>query len=144
RIELVAFGQVATNLTCTVTPGARRVGPTLMLDRGDRISAPMTPPSRNPADPPRMTPAAIAPDRAWAAVQLSRQSSVVEPIAPPMRAPPSRPMPAPAQKWPLVPSPLERRVTEFVGMTNAALLDCARMCALWATPRLGARSSGRT
>src|SRR3989449_1852630 len=72
------------------------------------------------------------------------QNSVADPIAPPMRAPPSRPMPAPAQKWPLVPSPLERRVTEVVGMTNAALLDCARMSALWATPRLGARSSGRT
>src|SRR5436189_3512338 len=29
-------------------------------------------------------------------------------------------------------------------MTNAGLLDCARMSALWATPRFGARSSGRT
>src|SRR5213083_3209395 len=29
-------------------------------------------------------------------------------------------------------------------MTNAGLLDCARMSALWATHRLGARSSGRT
>src|SRR5947208_15331259 len=114
------------------------------LDRSDRISAPMTPPSRNPADAPRMTPALIAPDRASAVVQLSRQNSVVDPITPPMRAPPTRPMPAPAQKWPLVPSPLERRVTEVVGMTNAGLLDCARMSALWATPRLGARSSGRT
>src|SRR5256885_8405239 len=114
------------------------------LDRSDRISVPMTPPSRNPADPPRMTPTIIAPDRAWAALQLSMQNSVVDPIAPPMRAPPSRPMPAPAQKWPLVPSPLERRVTEVVGMTNAAMLDCARMSALWATARLGARSSGRT
>src|SRR5947208_1084414 len=104
----------------------------------------MTPPSRNPADPPRMTPTIIAPDRAWAALQLSMQNSVVDPIAPPMRAPPSRPMPAPAQKWPLVPSPLERRVTEVVGMTNAAWLDCERRSALWATPRLGARSSGRT
>src|SRR2546428_11365962 len=62
----------------------------------------------------------------------------------PFLAPPRRPMPAPAQKWPLVPSPLERRVTEVVGMTNAGLVDCARMSALWATPRLGARSSGRT
>src|SRR5256885_562057 len=114
------------------------------FDRSDRISAPMTPPSRNPADAPRTTPALIAPDRASASVQLSKQSSVVDPIAPPMRAPPSRPMPAPAQKWPLVPSPLERRVTEVVGMTNAAMFDCARMSALWATARLGARSSGRT
>src|SRR3989475_20622 len=114
------------------------------LDGWDRISVPMTPPSRNPADPPRMTPTIIAPDRAWAALQLSMQNSVVDPIAPPMRAPPSRPMPAPAQKWPLVPAPLERRVTEVVGMTNAGWLDCARMSALWATPRLGARSSGRT
>src|SRR2546428_583933 len=114
------------------------------LDRSERISVPMTPPSRNPADPPRMTPTIIAPDRAWAALQLSMQNSVVDPIAPPMRAPPSRPMPAPAQKWPLVPSPLERRVTEVAGMTNAGLLDCARMSALWATPRLGARSNGRT
>src|SRR5207245_3294137 len=114
------------------------------LDRSERISVPMTPPSRNPADPPRMTPTIIAPDRAWAALQLSMQNSVVDPIAPPMRAPPSRPMPAPAQKWPRVPSPLERRVTEVVGMTNAALLDGARISALWATPRLGARSSGRT
>src|SRR5437870_19908 len=100
-------------------------------DLSDRMSVPMTP-------------TIIAPDRAWAALQLSMQNSVVDPIAPPMRAPPSRPMPAPAQKWPLVPSPLERRVTEVVGMTNAGLLDCARMSALWATPRLGARSSGRT
>src|SRR5205807_4102309 len=119
-------------------------GPTLKLDRSDRMSAPMTPPTRNPADPPRMTPAAIAPDRARAAVQLAMHNSVVEPLAPPMRAPLSRPMPAPTQKWPLVPAPLERRLTEVVGMTNAAVLDCPRMSALWATPRLGARSSGRT
>src|SRR2546430_8305527 len=114
------------------------------LDRSDRISAPMTPPNRNPAVPPRMTPALIAPDRASSAVQLSKHNFVVDPIAPPTRAPPSRPMPAPAQKWPRVPSPLERRVTEVVGMTNAALLDGARISALWATPRLGARSNGRT
>ena len=104
----------------------------------------MTPPNRNPAVPPRTTPALIAPDRASSAVQLSKHNLVVDPTAPPMRAPPSRPMPAPAQKWPRVPSPLERRVTEVVGMTNAALLDGARISALWATPRLGARSSGRT
>src|SRR2546430_409500 len=114
------------------------------LDRSGRISGPMTPPSRKPPDRPRRTPTITARDRAGAALQLSMQNSVVAPIAPPMRAPPSRPMPAPAQKWPLVPSPLERRVTEVVGMTNAGLLDCARMSALWATPRLGARSSGRT
>src|SRR2546430_11586038 len=104
----------------------------------------MPPRSKTPAAPPRMTPKIIAPDRAWAALQLSMQNAVAAQTAPPMRAPPSRPMPAPAQKWPLVPSPLERRVTEVVGMTNAGLLDCARMSALWATPRLGARSSGRT
>ena len=114
------------------------------LDRSDRISAPMTPPNRNPAVPPRTTPALIAPDRASSAVQLSKHNLVVDPIAPPMRAPPSRPMPAPAQKWPRVPSPLERRVTDVVGMTNPALLDGARISALWAAPRLGARSSGRT
>src|SRR5205807_9971061 len=44
--------QVDYHLTATTNPGASRRGPTLKHDRPDQMSAPMTPPTTHPADPP--------------------------------------------------------------------------------------------